>query len=222
MNIQVGPDPPSFEEAHRLTSSCFPLPQIDNPINVLSQDAARAFLVQSNHKDKYQFFLRGTQLAQLSQEYDLVQNNIQVIANSLAQKKEVIPEMKQGVMDAKQKVDLLEEAAEYEKVMHKLESEQAWRHVANKEDELATKEHELASQSRKLEKLNDKIAQLRIEGVALEVEIREMEENHRRGEVDVAPAAQRADELKQQGKRLRAQIRASEVRCVESLTSTRG
>ncbi|KAH7885235.1 P-loop containing nucleoside triphosphate hydrolase protein [Phlebopus sp. FC_14] len=42
--------------------------QVDNPMNVLTQDAARQFLSASHPADKYKFFLRGTQLSQLSEE----------------------------------------------------------------------------------------------------------------------------------------------------------
>ncbi len=49
--------------------------QIDNPMNVLTQDNARQFLNESNAKDKYKFFLKGTQLEGLKGEYDLLRIN---------------------------------------------------------------------------------------------------------------------------------------------------
>ncbi|KAH6885099.1 hypothetical protein BKA70DRAFT_1338202 [Coprinopsis sp. MPI-PUGE-AT-0042] len=44
--------------------------QVDNPLNVLTQDSARMFLSASTPGDKYKFFLLGTQLFQLSQQYE--------------------------------------------------------------------------------------------------------------------------------------------------------
>jgi chromosome segregation ATPase len=49
--------------------------QLDNPMNVLTQDNARQFLNDSNAKDKYKFFLKGTQLEGLRGEYDLLRFN---------------------------------------------------------------------------------------------------------------------------------------------------
>lgn len=46
--------------------------QIDNPLNVLSQDSARSFIGDSNPTAKYRFFLKGVQLEQLDMDYQLL------------------------------------------------------------------------------------------------------------------------------------------------------
>jgi hypothetical protein len=45
---------------------------VDNPVVVLTQDTSRQFLASSKPKDKYQFFLNGTSLTQLSDEYETI------------------------------------------------------------------------------------------------------------------------------------------------------
>lgn len=47
--------------------------QMDNPMNVLSQDMARQFLNHSTPADKYKFFLEGTQLAALDRDYRILE-----------------------------------------------------------------------------------------------------------------------------------------------------
>lgn len=47
--------------------------QIDNPMNVLSQDQARQFLSSSSPAEKYKLFMRGVQLEQLDQDYKLIE-----------------------------------------------------------------------------------------------------------------------------------------------------
>ncbi|KAJ5469449.1 hypothetical protein N7539_009067 [Penicillium diatomitis] len=47
--------------------------QIDNPMNVLSQDMARQFLSSSSAAEKYRFFVKGVQLEQLDQDYRLIE-----------------------------------------------------------------------------------------------------------------------------------------------------
>jgi chromosome segregation ATPase len=51
--------------------------QIDNPMNVLTQDNARQFLNDSSPKEKYKFFLKGTQLQALKEDYVLMESQLE-------------------------------------------------------------------------------------------------------------------------------------------------
>jgi chromosome segregation ATPase len=53
--------------------------QIDNPMNVLTQDMARQFLNHSTPKDKYKFFLQGTQLEHLSKDYQQIEQSLELM-----------------------------------------------------------------------------------------------------------------------------------------------
>jgi chromosome segregation ATPase len=53
--------------------------QIDNPMNVLTQDMARQFLNHSTPKDKYKFFLQGTQLEVLSKDYQQIESSLELM-----------------------------------------------------------------------------------------------------------------------------------------------
>jgi len=53
--------------------------QIDNPMNVLTQDMARQFLNHSTPKDKYKFFLQGTQLEVLSKDYQQIEQSLELM-----------------------------------------------------------------------------------------------------------------------------------------------
>ncbi|KAH8643801.1 P-loop containing nucleoside triphosphate hydrolase protein [Alternaria alternata] len=61
--------------------------QIDNPMNVLTQDMARQFLNHSTSKDKYKFFLQGTQLENLNRDYQQIEQSLEVM-NARAEVKE--------------------------------------------------------------------------------------------------------------------------------------
>lgn len=50
--------------------------QLDNPVNVLTQDQARQFLNNSSALDKYKFFMRGIQLEQLDHDYTLLADSL--------------------------------------------------------------------------------------------------------------------------------------------------
>ena len=58
--------------------------QIDNPMNVLSQDMARQFIGNSSPSEKYKFFVKGVQLEQLDQDYRLMEESINQIDSKLA------------------------------------------------------------------------------------------------------------------------------------------
>lgn len=51
--------------------------QLDNPMNVLTQDQARQFLNNSNPKEKYKFFLKGTQLENLNNDYKQIEHELE-------------------------------------------------------------------------------------------------------------------------------------------------
>ncbi|OAL46051.1 dna repair protein-like protein rad18 [Pyrenochaeta sp. DS3sAY3a] len=53
--------------------------QIDNPMNVLTQDMARQFLNHSTPKDKYKFFLQGTQLENLNRDYQQIDQSLELM-----------------------------------------------------------------------------------------------------------------------------------------------
>ena len=57
--------------------------QIDNPMNVLSQDMARQFLSTSSPADKYKFFVKGVQLEQLDHDYRLIEESIDQVEEKL-------------------------------------------------------------------------------------------------------------------------------------------
>lgn len=54
---------------------------LDNPMNVLTQDQARAFLNSSSAKDKYKFFNKGTQLETLDHDYQAMEESLTTIEN---------------------------------------------------------------------------------------------------------------------------------------------
>ena len=62
--------------------------QIDNPMNVLTQDMARQFLNSSSTQDKYKFFMKGTQLEHLDSDYLIVEQNLDTIDTELYRKQE--------------------------------------------------------------------------------------------------------------------------------------
>ncbi|KAK0450388.1 uncharacterized protein EV420DRAFT_1706032 [Desarmillaria tabescens] len=89
--------------------------QVDNPMNVLTQDAARQFLSASSKQDKYKLFLRGTQLSQLAQEYDTCYENIVHTSRIIEQKGAVLPDLRASLNEAKQRLREAQKARDQKK-----------------------------------------------------------------------------------------------------------
>ncbi|KAJ2999294.1 Structural maintenance of chromosomes protein 6 [Globomyces sp. JEL0801] len=86
--------------------------EVANPMAILTQDNARGFLSNSTPKDKYNFFLRGTQLEKLAKDYKQFDDKMEQIQISLQKKSED-----------------MEKAKDMEARVNELQAEQIWSKV---------------------------------------------------------------------------------------------
>ncbi|KAK0610496.1 hypothetical protein B0T17DRAFT_116000 [Bombardia bombarda] len=118
--------------------------QVDNPLNVLSQDNARQFLNASTKTQKYKFFIEGVQLQQLDNDYRL-------ISESLEQMVAKVPDQEERVVGAKaalEKANRMKEAIEGNRKIRiryrTLRHQMVWAQVVEEERELASREKAFA------------------------------------------------------------------------------
>ncbi|KAJ1953937.1 Structural maintenance of chromosomes protein 6, partial [Linderina pennispora] len=133
--------------------------QIDNPINILSQDAAREFLASTSPDKMYHFFLKGTQLMQLSDDLEAVCKAITRAQASIDRKKEVLPEMKAERQRWKQHYDDMKQARNLSEQVTDLSKQMAWAIVEEAEKEASGIEEALQVHQRKIEKIDEKVAE---------------------------------------------------------------
>lgn len=103
-------------------------------MNVLSQDAARSFLSSSKADEKYKFFLNGTQLTQLANEYTTVSDVIKKIEVSLNQQVQALPELEEKKKEQVEKYKLAEKAREQMKKLEQINKLMVWSQVTDKEN----------------------------------------------------------------------------------------
>lgn len=103
-------------------------------MNVLSQDAARSFLSSSKADEKYKFFLNGTQLTQLANEYTTVSDVIKKIEVSLNQQGQALPELEEKKKEQVEKYKLAEKAREQMKKLEQINKLMVWSQVTDKEN----------------------------------------------------------------------------------------
>ncbi|KAF7314559.1 p-loop containing nucleoside triphosphate hydrolase protein [Mycena kentingensis (nom. inval.)] len=153
--------------------------QVDNPMNVLTQDSARQFLSASTPGDKYKFFLRGTQLSQLSDEYSACLNNVSATARVLQQKKEAIPDLKAAFKDATARFEEASKARDQARKVEELKKELAWAHVNTKQAEMEAKQENVAKQERRLPKIEESIKKAEDSIAECDANIAALEEVHK-------------------------------------------
>ena len=119
-------------------------------MNMNKTDSARQFIGASKPKEKYevslllrarydfsrscaQLFLKGTQLRQLSEEYELCRENTSKTEKILALKKEELPDLKRNADAAQARVKGAQKAMATRDRLQELNQEKAWAHVAEKE-----------------------------------------------------------------------------------------
>ncbi|GAA6031089.1 hypothetical protein JCM8097_003999 [Rhodosporidiobolus ruineniae] len=133
--------------------------QVDNPMTVLTQDQSRQFLASASPKDKYTFFLRGTQLAQLTEEYEQIRSNTEAMEEHLSRKKEVLPELKEQYREAKTRAKDAQAAIDQTKNLQTLKDQLAWSFVVQMEEQIAYGEGEIAQQEAEVAGVDAEIEQ---------------------------------------------------------------
>lgn len=131
--------------------------QVDNPINILSQDAAREFLASTSPDKMYHFFLKGTQLYQLREDLDIVCQAISRAESSIERKKEVLPEMKAEKKRWERHYEDMRQARDLSTKMNALSNQMAWAIVEEAEEGVKDLDEELEVQTTKIEKIDSKI-----------------------------------------------------------------
>lgn len=107
--------------------------QIDNPVNVLSQDMARQFLGSSNKHEKYKFFFKGVQLEQLDNDYKLIEESLDHTNSKVIAYLEDFEIAKKELGNAQSKLDLSDRYRGLESKIEAIIAKMVWAHVFDEE-----------------------------------------------------------------------------------------
>ena len=98
----------------------------------VSRRLLRRYFLFADHLS--QFFLKGTQLSQLSDEYEICVANIRQTAKILDQKSRMLPDLLSAAQAAEDRFKEAEKAVELQKKIDRLKNELVWAHVKEKRD----------------------------------------------------------------------------------------
>ncbi|KAJ2237875.1 Structural maintenance of chromosomes protein 6 [Coemansia sp. RSA 485] len=150
--------------------------QVDNPINILSQDAAREFLSKTNPDSMYMFFLKGTQLFQLSEDLESVRLAIARAESSIDRKKEVLPEMRAEKKRWEQHYEDMRQARDISARLNSLGQQMAWALVEEAEAEVGQVDEEIEVRRKKVALVDEKIDSENTAIQEIEQQVRQMQE----------------------------------------------
>lgn len=124
--------------------------QIDNPLNVLSQDMARSFINSASASEKYKFFLKGVQLEQLDQDYNLLGEQLEAMRVKLERSEEDIKILETRMNEAKAVQDHAKRRAGVRDKIRDLSREMAWKQIEEQEEILQNYVAEIDSATTKI------------------------------------------------------------------------
>ena len=179
--------------------------QIDNPMNVLTQDMARQFLNNSTPYDKYKFFMKGTQLEHLDGDYLIVEQNLDTIDQDIWKKQEDLKVFEDRAQKAKNLLELSERQDTLRDRIRRLSDMMAWVQVEEQEQRLAVFD-------RKLSRTDEKIAASEMKATGLShafSQTEQLSENANRALEEtrntLAPLQDEKDQMKTEFDKLKAE-----------------
>ena len=128
--------------------------QIDNPMNVLTQDMARQFLNNSTPSDKYKFFMKGTQLEHLDGDYLIVEQNLETMDQDLWKKLEDLKVFEERAEKARERLRQSEKQENLRQRIKTFENMQIWVQVEHEEKRLAAYDSKLVRMGEQIQALD--------------------------------------------------------------------
>ena len=166
---------------------------LENPLAILTQDTAKAFLNSSAPADKYKMFLKGTQLESINQNFGIIRERMQLIRATHSQKLRDLDVIRAARLTAEARARELERLRDLEEEIGMLEKQCAWSLVAEQEENLAEAQ----------QKLDDR----KKARAAAEPELAEAEQRYAEAEANKTAVATRLDELSAERAPLTTELR---------------
>jgi len=107
--------------------------QLDNPVNVLTQDMARQFLNSSSPADKYKFFVKGVQLEQLDNDYTILCDSLDLVDTQMEHIDEGCKILKDEARKAEEKLKKSDRQENIREKIRMYGRQMAWAQVEEQE-----------------------------------------------------------------------------------------
>ncbi|EZF29914.1 hypothetical protein H101_06437 [Trichophyton interdigitale H6] len=150
--------------------------QMDNPMNVLSQDMAREFLSTSSPSDKYKLFMKGVQLEQLDHDYHMMEESIDKLQSKLDDHREQLKVLESNRNNARARLAQSDRHESLRARIRHLRSQTAWIQVEEQERIRDSLIAEIAETRARIEQLESEAENRDAEFQAADQEVNEAKE----------------------------------------------
>ncbi|KAK0648780.1 hypothetical protein B0T16DRAFT_408777 [Cercophora newfieldiana] len=181
--------------------------QVDNPLNVLSQDNARQFLNASTKAQKYQFFVEGVQLQQLDNDYRLINENLDGMVAKVPDQEARVKHAEKELSEIKQKMDAMQGNVKIRAKYRVVRGQMVWQQVEAEERRLKTKQDELAECIANVAEMEQQVKEKQTELDAADERITRLEQGIEEAKAEMGTAQEQAQEaelaFKEMGKEVK-------------------
>ena len=132
--------------------------QMDNPMVILTQETAKKFLSSAKPSELYEFFMRGTQLEELSTNYQYILKKIEQMRNSVSKTKDAEFEKANEVKLLEVKIQDLQRRKSMYLELDLLEKQFVWATVEGKEKIASALQRECLEIEEEMAKLLERIS----------------------------------------------------------------
>jgi chromosome segregation ATPase len=171
--------------------------QVDNPMNVLTQDAAKSFIHSSTPAQKYKFFYEGVQLEALDNDYRMISDTCDQIEAKLNDSKHDIKALKRRSEETKAKSELVDQYRDIRQRAKITGRQLAWAQVEEQEGRMAEREMMVAAAQERIESAEGAKVDKDLAFEQLEQANERAEESVRQLEEELAPLNDEANEAKE-------------------------
>ncbi|KAJ8120467.1 hypothetical protein ONZ43_g2832 [Nemania bipapillata] len=133
--------------------------QVDNPLNVLSQDNARQFLNAATPAMKYSYFVKGTQLEQLDDDYKTLTQYLEDQESKLAELEDNLAYLKDKYEKAVKLRDAASKTNDMRNRARIYKDQLAWAQVQEQEEILKQKEAAIVAAQDEIVRMEEVIAE---------------------------------------------------------------
>lgn len=185
--------------------------QIDNPMNVLTQDMARQFLSNSTPQEKYKFFMKGTQLEHLDGDYLQIEQSIDKMDQNLATRLADLGQYEEAARKAKHTLQMSEKHESLRKKITNMSQQMAWSQIEEQEQKLAKADEELVKITDKTADAEQKANQCSEVYETMDRALRDADGVVRDLQLSLAPHDERKDEATQEHDKAKAEAKTVQM-----------
>ncbi|KAK4685679.1 structural maintenance of chromosomes protein 6, partial [Tremellales sp. Uapishka_1] len=185
---------------------------IDSPLTLLTQDQARSFLQSSDDKTMYQFFLKGTQLQALSEQYTESSRSILLLENTIIKNRAAIPDLQIKVASLQRELESSQKIIDMKAKRTKIIEELAWSYVIRKEIEHKEGVEKVDELTEKIDKIDESVAESKEQVEVLTGQITQVQEEVNKADESKKPLQAALETAKKKFDQGRTELRKLDIK----------